>query len=230
MKDQNIDNYKYSKLSSFKFKNRLFLVSAISIAALFMGCSKGDKGISSVNADNSRVEVVASIDSKEASDEDSSSEVLFEVKEDAEAGTSIEEDSADIEKENKVTSEEVSKDSKELDIQKEVLEVEKQSDKLMKKLRNEDLNQLQMNYIAHDIYLLWDDEINKVWGYLKDSLDKEAMDELTSLQREWIAKKEKEVLDAGSEYEGGSIRPMIEHLKGAEITRERVYELIELLD
>lgn len=116
-----------------------------------------------------------------------------------------------------------------LDIIAEVEEIEKQYKEMNDRLKNEDLNQLQMNFLAEEIYVLWDDEINKIWRYLKDTLDKETMDQLTSEQREWITKKESEINKAGSVYEGGSIRPMIEFLKGAELTRERVYELIQLI-
>ena len=124
---------------------------------------------------------------------------------------------------------EIEEDNTESYITAEVAEIEKQSEKMNNRLINEDLNQSEMNFLAKDIYVLWDDEINKVWGFLKDTLDKDAMDNLTSVQKEWIAKKENEVKKAGSEYEGGSIRPMIEYLKRAELTRDRVYELIELL-
>lgn len=124
---------------------------------------------------------------------------------------------------------EIKEDNTKSDLTAEVTEIEKQSEKMNNRLINEDLNQSEMNLLAKDIYVLWDDEINKVWGYLKDTLDKDAMDNLTSVQKEWIAKKENEIKKAGSEYEGGSIRPMIEYLKSAELTRDRVYELIELL-
>lgn len=124
---------------------------------------------------------------------------------------------------------EIEEENTELDITAEVAEIEKQSEEMNNRLLNEDLNQSEMNLLAKDIYELWDDEINKVWGYLKDSLDKGAMDKLTSVQKEWITKKEKETEKAGSEYEGGSIRPMIEYLKAAELTKDRVYELIKLL-
>ncbi|HHU74805.1 MAG TPA: DUF1311 domain-containing protein [Clostridiales bacterium] len=124
---------------------------------------------------------------------------------------------------------EIKESNTEFDIIAEVAEIEKQAEKLNQRLKNEDLNQSEMNFLAKDIYVLWDDEINKVWGYLKDTLDKDSMDKLTSVQREWIAMKENEINKAGSVYEGGSIRPMIEYLKGAELTRDRVYELIELI-
>lgn len=116
------------------------------------------------------------------------------------------------------------------DIKAEVAEIEKQYEEMRNRLKNEDLNQSQMNYLAQDIYVLWDDEINKIWKYMKESLAKEVMDKLTAEQRKWITWKENEIEKAGSEYEGGSIRPMIEYLKGAELTRDRVYELIELLN
>ncbi len=124
---------------------------------------------------------------------------------------------------------ETEEDNTEFDITAEVAEIEKKSEEMNNRLKTEDLNQSMMNLLAKDIYVLWDDEINQVWKYLKDTLDKDEMDNLTSVQKEWIVKKENEVKKAGSEYEGGSIRPMIEFLKGAEITRERVYELVELL-
>lgn len=119
--------------------------------------------------------------------------------------------------------------SKETDITAEIEEIEKQSEEMYNRLENEDLNQSEMNLLAKDIYELWDDEINRVWGYLKDTLDENAMDYLTKAQREWITMKENEIEKAGSEYEDGSIRPMIEYLKGAELTKDRVYELIEIL-
>lgn len=34
----------------------------------------------------------------------------------------------------------------------------------------------------------------------------------------------------GAEYEGGSMQPMVMNRKAAEMTKDRVYELLELLD
>jgi len=116
-----------------------------------------------------------------------------------------------------------------LDIEAEIADIEKQYIELNNQLKNDDLNQLEMNVLAKKIYQLWDDELNKVWKYLKNNLDKAEMDALTTKQKQWISMKEKEIKKAGSEYEGGSIRPMIEYLVGAELTRDRVYELIEYL-
>lgn len=117
----------------------------------------------------------------------------------------------------------------ELDFIAEVADIEKQYEEMNHRLKNEDLNQSDMNFLSQEIYILWDNEINKIWKHLKETLDKETMDQLTSEQREWIKFKENEIKKAGSVYEGGSIQPMIEYLKGAELTRDRVYELLELL-
>ena len=48
---------------------------------------------------------------------------------------------------------------------------------------------------------------------------------LTEEERAWIKWKEQAVKDAGSEMEGGSMQPLLENDKAAEVTRERVYEL-----
>ncbi len=77
---------------------------------------------------------------------------------------------------------------------------------------------------------MWDAALNQTWNVLKQILDEEAMSALTAEELEWIALKEQAVAEAGAEYEGGSIRPMIMDLKAAEMTEERVYELMNLLE
>lgn len=93
----------------------------------------------------------------------------------------------------------------------------------------QDMSQLELNFTAEDHYRLWDDALNRIWGMLKQRLDADTMKNLTEEQVAWIERKEKVVQEAGAEYEGGSIQPLIMHEKAAEITRERVYELAELL-
>ena len=55
------------------------------------------------------------------------------------------------------------------------------------------------------------------------------MEELTKEEREWIKWKDQEVKAAGKEMEGGSMQPLLENDKAAELTRERVYKLAERL-
>ena len=86
-----------------------------------------------------------------------------------------------------------------------------------------------MNETSAKLYKLWDDELNVIWNRLKENLDDEKMKSLTGEEREWISYKEKEIKAAGSEYEGGSMQALVENDKGAELTKERVYELEKLL-
>lgn len=72
--------------------------------------------------------------------------------------------------------------------------------------------------------------LNDLWRVLKRTLDTEQMNALTDEQRAWIAEKEQSVADAGAEYEGGSMQPMVMNLRAAEMTKERVYELMEYLE
>lgn len=98
------------------------------------------------------------------------------------------------------------------------------------RIEQDELTQLEYNVLSKNLYDLWDNELNRVWKLLKDTLDKDKMNQLLEEQREWIIYKEKEIASAASQYEGGSMKPMIEHLKAAELTKIRVYELHEYLN
>ncbi len=99
---------------------------------------------------------------------------------------------------------------------------------LEKKLQNAQ-TQLDMTEISNEMYLVWDDTLNIIWRILQSELDEDAMDALTIEERAWIAEKETAVKEAAEGCEGGSIQPMIEAQKAAEMTKERVYELLEYL-
>lgn len=92
------------------------------------------------------------------------------------------------------------------------------------------LTQLDMNDIAGQEYRLWDGVLNELWGVLKQVQSEEEMEVLTLRQRDWIKDKEAAADEAGKEFEGGSMQPMAYSLKAMELTRERVYELMRLLD
>ena len=97
-------------------------------------------------------------------------------------------------------------------------------------IQNDSLTQTEYNEKTQQLYEMWDYQLNELWGVLKRILDEETMKILTIEEREWIAKKEQAVAEAGTEYEDGSIKPMIMNLKAAEMTKDRVYELLELLE
>ena len=90
-------------------------------------------------------------------------------------------------------------------------------------------SQSEMNQKAHELYVLWDDALNDLWGKLRDSLPEDEFDELLDEQLQWIEDKENAVEEAGREYENGSLYPLVTNSEAADITEQRVYELYELL-
>ena len=56
------------------------------------------------------------------------------------------------------------------------------------------------------------------------------MEILTLEERAWIAEKEQAVKDAAASYDGGSVTALVCNMKAADMTRERVYELMEYLE
>ena len=110
-------------------------------------------------------------------------------------------------------------------------ETEEKAEALEKELReNAFLTQLDLNQRTQDIYILWDSLLNEIWKRLKDTQDAAKMEELTEKEREWISWKEQQISEAGKEFEGGSMESMVRAQKGAELTRKRVYELMEIVE
>ena len=124
-------------------------------------------------------------------------------------------------------------DKKDADIAKDFLskfaDIEKQSEELKNSIENDDLSQTDYNLKSGDLYTLWDDCLNELWGVLGKTLSSDEMDKLTEEEQTWITDKDNQIAEAGKEYEGGSIQPMIESMKGAELTEKRVRELIKLI-
>ena len=104
----------------------------------------------------------------------------------------------------------------------------KQSDIIKASLEQDTLTQTDMNLKSQELYELWDEALNYLWGELKDSLSEEEFSKLFDEQRIWITEKEKSVEEAGKKVEGGSIYSLVVNMEAAKLTEERVYELYEL--
>lgn len=89
--------------------------------------------------------------------------------------------------------------------------------------------QQEMNQLSHEIYKAWDEALNSIWSILKSELDEETMTALTIEERAWITEKDEAVKEVGEENGGGSLQPLLENDLAAEMTKERVYELLEYL-
>ena len=106
--------------------------------------------------------------------------------------------------------------------------ITKQSDILKTSLEQEILTQQDMNLKSEELYELWDDALNYLWGKLKESLPEDEFSKLLDEQRIWISEKEKNVEEAGRDVEGGSMYSLVVNMEAAKITEERVYELYQL--
>lgn len=110
-----------------------------------------------------------------------------------------------------------------------IASVKEQSDSIKTSLEQEVLTQADMNEKSRELYELWDDALNYLWGELKNCLSEEEFAKLLAEQRIWITEKEKAVEEAGKEFEGGSMYALVVNGEAAKITEERAYELYELL-
>lgn len=128
-----------------------------------------------------------------------------------------------VEEQDGFSSYELSKEA--VDLNKELAALEEKAQEMNDRLQSGELSQIEMNRLSGELYKLWDDELNSLWGRIKKKLGSEEMQKLTEEERAWIKWKEQAVKDAGSEMEGGSMQPLLENDKAAEVTRERVYEL-----
>lgn len=103
----------------------------------------------------------------------------------------------------------------------------REREKEIEKKQKEAVTQMDMNITAAEMYQLWDDTLNIVWGLLETNLNEADMNVLRKKEREWIAFRDAEVQAAGQECEGGNIQPLVEAMKAADLTKARVYELAE---
>ena len=112
-----------------------------------------------------------------------------------------------------------------------MLEAAEQAAAVLEKKLSEDtsLKQTDMNNLSNEIYVIWDDLLNELWGILKENLDQETMDKLLQEQRAWIVDKEAAVKEAGAQFAGGSMAPLAANQKAAELTKARLQDLAEYL-
>lgn len=114
-------------------------------------------------------------------------------------------------------------------IDMEIQEIDARAAEMEDQLSSGILAQQEMNRLSGELYMLWDDELNSMWGRIREILPEDEMAQLTAEELDWIAEKEAAVAEAGAEMEGGSMQPLLENTKAAEITRTRVYELAQYL-
>lgn len=113
-------------------------------------------------------------------------------------------------------------------IEEEIARIEEQSRKHCA-VDTSNMVQVEMNYHSAQWYELWDNELNSLWSRLSKELDADTKAKVLEEQRAWIKRKEGNVVAAGVQALGGSLRPLLESETAAEMTRARVYVLANYL-
>lgn len=90
-------------------------------------------------------------------------------------------------------------------------------------------SQAEINFYSSEIYSKWDSLLNEIYQYLKETLPDDEFEELKADELRWIKEKEKAIEEEGALWEGGSGEPMARNLAGASYTKERCYELIDMI-
>lgn len=116
------------------------------------------------------------------------------------------------------------------DIQKELETVEITYKDMQKELQTDTtLNQGEMNTLAGECAILWEEALDDFWYTLEPLLTWEEVRDLHKEQQEWLTMRDMEVQALIDEYDGGSITGLVVGTKKAELTRERTYALAEQL-
>ncbi|MCR5720493.1 MAG: lysozyme inhibitor LprI family protein, partial [Lachnospiraceae bacterium] len=111
-------------------------------------------------------------------------------------------------------------------LDKEYDEAVKKQEEIDKQLNDTSIDQQTMNQLAYEEFNVWDTYLNNLWQYLRATLSTDTMDYVTEEQREWIKQKEADAKEAGAEFEGGSMQPMMEYSTSASLTRKRAEDLM----
>lgn len=76
-------------------------------------------------------------------------------------------------------------------------------------------------------WMLWETELQRILGILKEKLDSQAQEALMHEQIEWMKSREEEAVDASRKELGGTMEEVNYNRSRAQRTRSRAYELAE---
>lgn len=87
---------------------------------------------------------------------------------------------------------------------------------------------VEMVSSASNIYKLWDDELNKIYGVLKTQLSESEMNVVRQKQRNWISYRDSKAQQDAAEFAGGSMEGLELVMSKVNTTQQRCYELVNL--
>lgn len=84
----------------------------------------------------------------------------------------------------------------------------------------------EMNVSSKWFFVIWDTELNNLWGRFRNSADQQTREKILAEQRNWINMKEEvTLLNIGSSEDNGSMYPLLVNSFQEEITENRAYVL-----
>ena len=92
------------------------------------------------------------------------------------------------------------------------------------------LTQAEQEEWAASLAEIWGGALDDLWGCLEHRLDPAELEPLAAEQAAWISWKEEQVAQAGAGPHEGYTQAAAEDMAAAELTRDRVYELLDWLD
>ncbi|WP_297631941.1 lysozyme inhibitor LprI family protein [uncultured Clostridium sp.] len=87
-------------------------------------------------------------------------------------------------------------------------------------------SQTAMNAQSYEIYNIWNNKLNEIWGTLEQKLPANKMSELRTSENQWIKDKEAKEAAIKAQYQGGSVMPLEVNMELASLTEQRCYYLV----
>lgn len=84
-----------------------------------------------------------------------------------------------------------------------------------------------MKEVEGNLYVIWDDLLNDIYGELEEQLSTEEMDELREEQRDWIDHRDATAKEESLKYKGGTAEQLEYVMVENNLTIERCFELVE---
>lgn len=101
-------------------------------------------------------------------------------------------------------------------------DVEKRANEMMRNAGP----QSELNESSYKVYQMWDDLLNEIYGYLKNTMDKSEFEKLGRDELDWINEKEEAVAETASRWSGGSGGAYAQNSVAIEYTRDRCFVLM----
>lgn len=87
--------------------------------------------------------------------------------------------------------------------------------------------QQEMNRESLEEFKLWDKELNYVYNDIYGKLNQEEQKELKKSELAWIKKRDKKAAEKSSEFEGGTMYPLVYNDILIKLTKKRIKWLIK---